>query len=67
MSKSVLKENGSTANELTCPVRGGGENAAACAVIGCTNDEGLRPVEHPDRGTRVLCRYHRKHYLGVSS
>lgn len=41
--------------------------ANACGATGCEETNDLAPATHSDRGTRVLCPYHRRHYLGVSS
>lgn len=40
---------------------------AACGALGCGRTDDLGRVFRPDRGERVLCPAHRKHYLGVSS
>ena len=42
-------------------------DAHACGVRGCGRDDDLARVFHPDRGARVLCPRHRKHYLGVTT
>jgi hypothetical protein len=42
-------------------------DADACGATGCTRDDHLRPVTTPDGRARVLCRYHEKHALGVTS
>jgi hypothetical protein len=42
-------------------------NADACGATGCTRADHLRPVTTPDGRARVLCRYHEKHALGVTS
>ncbi|RLM87902.1 hypothetical protein [Haloarcula sp. Atlit-7R] len=37
--------------------------ADVCGALGCRQDDDLRPAEHPERGTRVLCPAHRRDYL----
>jgi hypothetical protein len=41
--------------------------ASVCGAIGCPRTEDVAPVTRPDRGTRVLCPRHRRHFMGVSS
>ena len=42
-------------------------DADGCGALGCQRTDGLGLATRPDRGSRVLCPRHRKHYLGVSS
>jgi hypothetical protein len=39
----------------------------ACRAIGCSRVDDVAPVTRADRGTRVLCRPHRREFMGVSS
>ena len=43
------------------------EDADVCGANGCRETEELLAVTPEDRGTRVLCSSHAKHYMGVSS
>ena len=38
-------------------------DAHACGVLGCGSDDDLAAVDG-DHGTRTLCEYHRRAYLG---
>lgn len=40
--------------------------ADGCGALGCRRTDSLRPVV-TNAGERVLCRYHAKHVMGVSS
>lgn len=42
------------------------DGAAVCGVIGCDRDDYLRVIYIDARGV-IRCRYHAKHFLGVSS
>ena len=42
------------------------EGAAVCGAAGCGRDNHLRVI-HTDGRDVIRCRYHAKHFLGVSS
>lgn len=42
-------------------------DSVACTAVGCHRTEGCRWVDCELGGAELLCRYHAKHHLGVSS
>jgi hypothetical protein len=42
-------------------------DAMACSALGCARARDLRPVNDGTGDVRVLCRYHQKYHLEVSS
>lgn len=38
-----------------------------CEAPNCLTSESLRLIKHEDRPDVLLCRYHRKQYMGVTS
>jgi len=42
-------------------------DAHACGALGCSRTDDLRLVEREDGRERVLCPFHEKHFLGVST
>ena len=46
---------------------GGAGGAQVCGAVGFSETRDLDHVYRPDRGKRVLCEYHKKAFLGVST
>ena len=43
------------------------EPTDCCEAPNCSTSEHLRLIKHEDKPDVLLCRYHRKHHLGVTS
>jgi hypothetical protein len=52
--------------DVPTPTLGSSTDADVCGALGCHETNGLRPVEHTERGTRVLCDDHRRDFRRLS-